>query len=134
MADHEALDALETIAQYTDIDVSEILCSLAENEDDNPELALAAHLNTTDVELLYENTYKADGAEYLVLTDDEADEHLETCLDSILDDGCVEGADSPYFDREAWKRDAKMDGRGHFLSGYDGNEDEFGDFFIYRTN
>ena len=26
------------------------------------------------------------------------------------------------------------DGRGHFLSGYDGNENESGDFFIYRTN
>lgn len=26
------------------------------------------------------------------------------------------------------------DGRGHFLSGYDGNENEEGDFYIYRTN
>ena len=26
------------------------------------------------------------------------------------------------------------DGRGHFLSGYDGEEREQGDYFIYRTN
>ena len=26
------------------------------------------------------------------------------------------------------------DGRGHFLSGYDGEENEEGEFFIYRTN
>ena len=26
------------------------------------------------------------------------------------------------------------DGRGHFLSGYDGNENEQGDFYLYRTN
>lgn len=26
------------------------------------------------------------------------------------------------------------DGRGHFLSGYDGNENEEGEYFIYRTN
>ena len=26
------------------------------------------------------------------------------------------------------------DGRGHFLSGYDGNENEHGDYYIYRVN
>ena len=26
------------------------------------------------------------------------------------------------------------DGRGHFLSGYDGNENESGEYYIYRTN
>lgn len=26
------------------------------------------------------------------------------------------------------------DGRGHFLSGYDGNENEEGEYFIYRVN
>jgi hypothetical protein len=26
------------------------------------------------------------------------------------------------------------DGRGHFLSGYDGNENEQDGFYIYRTN
>jgi len=35
---------------------------------------------------------------------------------------------------EFTKAAMSADGRGHFLSGYDGNEDESGDFFIYRTN
>jgi hypothetical protein len=26
------------------------------------------------------------------------------------------------------------DGRGHFISSYDGNENEVGEFYIYRTN
>ena len=28
----------------------------------------------------------------------------------------------------------RADGRGHFLAGYDGNENEQGDFYLYRTN
>ena len=27
-----------------------------------------------------------------------------------------------------------VDGRGHFLSGYDGEENEQGEYYIYRTN
>jgi len=75
---------------------------------------------------------------YLVLTEDERESRWDDCLDSYLDEGCVEGADSPYFDREAWKKDARMDGAGHSLSSYDGSEYEFSGFgkwfYIYRTN
>jgi hypothetical protein len=72
---------------------------------------------------------------FLVLTDDEADEALDDYLESLLDEpGMVSGADSPYFDRDAWKRDAAMDGRGHSLAGYDGDEHECGDYLLYRTN
>ena len=43
-----------------------------------------------------------------------------------------------YFDRDKWKRDAKMDGRGHSLNGYDGSEEYATinkvDFYIYRNN
>lgn len=43
-----------------------------------------------------------------------------------------------YFDSDKFKRDARIDGRGHSLSGYDGSEAEqkFNDtwFFIYRHN
>ena len=28
----------------------------------------------------------------------------------------------------------RIDGRGHFLAGYDHNENEQGDFYLYRTN
>ena len=43
-----------------------------------------------------------------------------------------------YFNNEAWKRDAKMDGRGHSLATYDGAEYEETvnntTYYIYRTN
>ena len=85
----------------------------------------------------------ADDGEYLVLTDDEADEMWDEQLDSYLDE-CVlpelpEMARN-YFDTKAWKRDARHDGRGHSLSGYDGCEEEVYDeedettYYIYRTN
>ena len=82
--------------------------------------------------------FSAGGEEWLVCTEDEKEERWDACLESYLDDGWVEGAESPYFDREAWKRDAHMDGAGHALSGYDGNEYEFNTnnkwFFLYRLN
>jgi len=60
-----------------------------------------------------------------VLTDDEADSMENEYLDRFFED-CVE-PEIPesiryYFDVEAWKRDARMDGRGHCLSPWDGNE------------
>jgi hypothetical protein len=92
--------------------------------------------------------FTADGepGEYLVLTDDEADRACDEQLDQYIDD-CIlpeiPEAYRTYFDREAWKRDAKLsDGRGHTLSSYDGEEHEervlTNDgpvyFYIYRVN
>jgi hypothetical protein len=113
-----------------------------EDSDDAKILALCSVL---DGELNIEQcayddcSFVAGRAEYLVLTESEKEERWDACLDSYLDDGgCVPGADSPYFDREKWKNDARMDGAGHALSSYDGSEEEvsaFGeDFYIYRTN
>lgn len=67
--------------------------------------------------------------EYLVCTDEEADQKWDESLDSYLEQ-CIfpELPDNivMYFDCDSWKRDARMmDGRGHSLSHYDGNEDEF---------
>lgn len=76
----------------------------------------------------------ADSGQYMVLDDDEANSMWEDQLNSYLDDGCVEGADGKYFDREAWKKDARRDGRGHCLNGYDGTEIEHRGLYIYRTN
>lgn len=73
--------------------------------------------------------------EYAVGTDEEADEAWDQSLDSYIEE-CItpeidkltkgHGSLGAYisFDEETWKRDAKMDGRGHSLSGYDGNEEE----------
>jgi len=82
-----------------------------------------------------------DGAEYAVLTDSEADDAWDESLNSYLDE-CIlpelEGNLAQYFDRDAWKRDAQTDGRGHSLSSYDGEEHEVhlnGEWmYIYRTN
>lgn len=82
-------------------------------------------------------------AEYAIASDTEADSAWDQSLDSYISE-CIQpemekleaGNLSAYikFDEEMWKRDARMDGRGHFLSGYDGEENEEGEFFIYRTN
>lgn len=67
--------------------------------------------------------YETNSGEYLVVTDEEADKAWDENLESYIDD-CMEIPDhvKPYFDREAWKKDARMDGRGHCLSGYDLSE------------
>jgi len=111
------------------------------------------------------NTFDAEGAEYLVLSDDEATEYATDYIkDSVwafnasflvkygvfreLDcehieqmrgDSCE--AINPAFiamlgdSFDSFVDDAiGADGRGHFISSYDGNEIEHGDYFIYRTN
>lgn len=107
--------------------------------------ALALHLEC-DVDDLEVSSYddqiiENGGEEYLVVTDDEADELWEQSLDNYLEE-CIypELPDSMkgYFDDNAWKRDARYDGRAHSLSTYDGDENEVTleveTFYIYRTN
>jgi hypothetical protein len=82
------------------------------------------------------------GGEYMVLTEKEANEAWEESLESYIDECIVPELPESmvgYFDFEVWKRDARMDGRGHSLSGYDGEEHEifFGDgeyLLAYRIN
>lgn len=85
--------------------------------------------------------------DYLVLTDEEADDKWDEELDNYIEE-CImpeidkiaegQGNLSYYikFDEEMWKRDAKMDGRGHSLSRYDGHEHEEvvngTTYYIYR--
>ena len=103
--------------------------------------------NLAEVEELdIDDCYDVD---YYVLTDEEADEKWEESLDSYIEE-CItpeierlsEGAGNlgyyVTFNEEMWKRDARMDGRGHSLSSYDGNENEETventTFYIYRIN
>jgi hypothetical protein len=76
--------------------------------------------------------------EYLVLTDEEAEQRLDEHLDNLIEDVVLSEIPESlqyYFDDEKWKREARFDGRGHFLSGYDGTEHEAAHgLFIYRTN
>lgn len=111
--------------------------------------ALLLHLNDgTEPEEIEEpgwdrtgNTLKIGRAEYLVLTEDEADDAAREYLIDMLDDVYeIPSAIRPYLDEDRWADDAiQIDGRGHTLAGYDGNEDEQEDpetgitFYIYRT-
>lgn len=117
-------------------------CNDLEDDDDIRGLVLVAELGADYVDAecsrYDECVFESGRGEYLVLTESERDERWDDCLEQYLDDGCVDGADSPYFDRERWKNDARMDGAGHALSSYDGSEYEckVGDewYYIYRTN
>ena len=102
-----------------------------------------------------------DHEDYLVLTDDEADEKVrEEILNSIwafnsnfiashseldaetiriIQDAKYEDANEPLKrlinDLDHFIEDAvSSDGRGHFLASYDGHENEEGQFYIYRRN
>jgi len=109
------------------------------DEHDEPEKAraLAEHLGVdpSNVDEEGDNQFAATGQEFMVLTDEEADEAQDESLENYIDE-CLEIPENmkSYFDRDAWKRDARMDGRGHCLSSYDGEEHQGGEFFIYRTN
>ncbi|MDD5059461.1 MAG: hypothetical protein WC516_09970 [Patescibacteria group bacterium] len=80
---------------------------------------------------------------YLVLTDEEAEDAWDESIESYIEE-CVLPEISKqyrcYFDDDSFKRDCKLDGRGHSLSPFDGEENEDQDpeskkyFYIYRTN
>lgn len=89
---------------------------------------------------LVDGSYQTDHGDFLVLTDSEAEDELEAQLDSILEEVVLPEVPENlrnYIDEEAWKRDARFDGRGHYLSPYDGveHEQQVGDqwFYIYRV-
>lgn len=82
--------------------------------------------------------------EYAVGTEEEADEAWEQSLDFYIED-CITpeiekiqiGSLSSYitFDEETWKRDARIDGRGHSLASYDGDEMDLADGYVaFRIN
>ena len=89
----------------------------------------------------YDCTYSYYREEYIVATDEEADELWEQGLDSYIDE-CIlpeiPKAYQNYFDDEKWKNDARYDGRGHVLATYGGDENYVDvngtTYYIYRTN
>jgi hypothetical protein len=116
-----------------------------DDDEDTAERMLALRISEDDFDSDF--TY-VDGStltlgkrEYLVVTDEEADELWDQDLDHYLEE-CVlhelPEAAQMYFDREKWKRDARMDGRGHSLNRYDGNEEseDIGGvtYYIYRQS
>lgn len=93
------------------------------------------------VECFDDSTFEYGCIEWRVLTEEEADAAFDEALDNILDDVVLPDLDEAlqcYFDRDAWKRDAQYDGRGHYLNHYDGEEYEEvvngTSYYIYRVN
>lgn len=92
--------------------------------------------NGTEVDV---EEYDERSSDWLVYTDSEADDAWDESLENYIDD-CLEIPASMrnYFDRESWKSDARMDGRGHCLSGYNGHEEEQQvngtTYYLYRQN
>ena len=85
----------------------------------------------------YDNPDCTECNDYLVLTDDEANERWSEYLDCYIDDCVISELPKTYrnyFDYEKWKRDAKYDGRGHSLSSFDGIENEQNGYYIYKMN
>ena len=87
------------------------------------------------------NHFEYYGEEYEILTDDEADARWEEELNNYIEECILPELPyfvANYFDEEAWKRDARFDGRGQSISRYDGceNAKEVNGtwYFIYRQN
>jgi hypothetical protein len=124
---------------------------------------LAEHLDCEANEIVRsycDSNFELGNKEYLVLTDDEADERVKEYIEESiwafspwflashtgldeeiikhLQDKC-EGANDVLLnavkDINDFVNDAiSCDGRGHFMSSYDGHEEELNELFIYRIN
>ena len=73
----------------------------------------------------YDNVFNYYNEEYLVLTDSEADDMEDERLDNYIEECIMPEIPEHlqnYFDDDAWKSDARCDGRGHIISTYDGCE------------
>jgi hypothetical protein len=112
-----------------DFDDAITLIKEASNEDEFEVLAIAKMLDLTVNEIddikIDGNRITVQGVDYIFGTDSEMDDEWDEELEGFLED-CIypelEGNLKQYFNDEAWKRDAKMDGRGHSLNRYNGGE------------
>jgi hypothetical protein len=98
------------------------------------------NVGPADCEYLRDNTVRVGGCEYLVYDEEDRDAAFAEALDQAADTVC-EGYDETaarYFDRDSWKSDAEHDGAGCYLSGYDGEENEYDTggemYYLYRQN
>ena len=88
------------------------------------------------VDDIYErrNCFEYGRHEYLVLTDDEADqkadEHSQNLIDEMLHS--VPDTIKYYFDEERYLEDTRADSRST-LAGYDGYEHASGDYYIFTN-
>ncbi len=125
---------------------STYVCELSADPLEDKAYALASAIGVSPLGCaqiqMHGDVWTSDDApgEYRVLDSDERDSAWNGSLDSYIDD-CILAGESEvfqrYFDRDAWKRDARHDGAGHSLASYDSEEREAqidGQwYFIYRV-
>jgi len=146
--DTKTMDRIEALAKFLSIEVEE-------------EMTIDDYISEDSYT---ENEFHAEGNSYLVLTDEEADtaarEYIQESLwafnpsflsshtdlpeevFSIIQNDRNEDANPVFYtlltkcgDFNKFVEEAiSSDGRGHFLAAYDFNENEEGEYFIYRTN
>lgn len=89
-----------------------------------------------------DKTFRFGDSSYYVLTNEEADEMEDQSLERYIDDVIFPTLPESlhrFFDREKWKDEARMAGRGNALSGWDGEEHEVSmgwdnvTYYIYRN-
>lgn len=150
---------MNTLIDLIDVGVSDevldtVIADILENngcdeEGDRYLVALAwgrdrngpGHIGPEDVQVEENDEIRIGGETYRVLNEHDKEEAWEEALESTGSE-CVDGYNGPYFDREKWKRDARMDGVGHALSPYDHNVNEYSVdrpngtvwFFLFRTS
>ena len=137
MTDHNTTEKIEALAAYLDIDIEDI---------------------EHDSDMMFD----ADGEEYMVCTDEEADDYAadnikeslwtfnvgfiidhsklpyeaEEMISSFCGEACEDANETiraMITDMDEFIEDAiGADGRGHFMNSYDGEENEEGEFYIYR--
>lgn len=118
ISDLEVEEAYSIIEEVSDDDAEEIyaICLLFE---------LTAN-EIDDIAIEGNNRICVQGVDYLFGTDNDMDILWDAELDNYLEEIIypeLSGNLAQYFDDEAWKRDARMDGRAHSLNRYDGGEE-----------
>ena len=133
LAQHLGLNLEPDFESYIDEEATE-----EEQQEQRDEAILEVTKELDNIVEGHDNMLSYYNADYYVLTDEEADDMEDRLLDNYIDE-CLEIPDDirPYFDEEKWKSDARMDGRGHIISTYDGCEYEETvegtTYYIYRV-
>ena len=133
LAQHLGLNLEPDFESYVDEEATE-----EEQQEQKDEAILEVTRELDNIVEGRSNMFSYYNEDYYVLTDSEAGEEEDRQLNNYIDE-CLEIPDNirPYFDEEKWKRDARMDGRGHIISSYDGCEYEETvegtTYYIYRV-
>ena len=78
---------------------------------------------------------ECNGVEIRIIYIDSVESIWEEGLEELLKD-CYTIPDflANYIDYDAWVKDCKFDGMGHYFSGYNGSEHESKNYHYFRTN